>query len=465
MSLQIRRGTEAQRTGVVFDSGEIIFTTDTQKLYVGDGITAGGKNVLASSAGAGVSFNNTTQAFDFTRTGLGLTTSDITEGVNLYHTRQRAQDDAAALFTATGAPTSAGNITATSAPNTVTISGNTTGMTVGERFVVAGTAGNGLTATTYYIAQVLSIHSVTLSSTRLNALANPQVLVTVTTNASYTGTTYASGGEDSNIVFTYDSVNHTMIANVTLDGVGISSVQSDPAPNLGGDLVLNGKNITGTGNINITGSGTFTSGTITSGTITTLTAPTTTIATKLNVDAISSISSLGTKLSADGTTPLTVTGIGTLGPTSGQVYFNINAAKGTIASPTTTAAGDGLGGIAIQGYTGATYKAAGLMIASWDSGAVLTDTYPKSTLTFATYGGGSTIRLTTINNLGVLESPVQRTTVYSVAGTALPSATAVGNGARAFVSDATATTFASAYTGGGSNKVPVYSDGSVWRIG
>ena len=30
---------------------------------------------------------------------------------------------------------------------------------------------------------------------------------------------------------------------------------------------------------------------------------------------------------------------------------------------------------------------------------------------------------------------------------------------------ATATTFASAYTGGGANKVPVYSDGSAWYIG
>jgi hypothetical protein len=38
-------------------------------------------------------------------------------------------------------------------------------------------------------------------------------------------------------------------------------------------------------------------------------------------------------------------------------------------------------------------------------------------------------------------------------------------GARSFVSDATATTFASVVAGGGSNKVPVYSDGVSWRIG
>ncbi len=38
-------------------------------------------------------------------------------------------------------------------------------------------------------------------------------------------------------------------------------------------------------------------------------------------------------------------------------------------------------------------------------------------------------------------------------------------GARGFVTDANATTFASIVAGGGSNKVPVYFDGSDWRIG
>lgn len=48
---------------------------------------------------------------------------------------------------------------------------------------------------------------------------------------------------------------------------------------------------------------------------------------------------------------------------------------------------------------------------------------------------------------------------------ALTAAATAGAGARDFVTDATATTFASAVTGGGSNKVPVYSDGSGWFIG
>lgn len=47
----------------------------------------------------------------------------------------------------------------------------------------------------------------------------------------------------------------------------------------------------------------------------------------------------------------------------------------------------------------------------------------------------------------------------------LPSAATAGAGARATVTDATATTFASTVTGGGANVVPVFSDGTNWKIG
>lgn len=38
-------------------------------------------------------------------------------------------------------------------------------------------------------------------------------------------------------------------------------------------------------------------------------------------------------------------------------------------------------------------------------------------------------------------------------------------GVRGFVTDANATTFASVVAGGGANGVPVYNDGTDWRIG
>lgn len=47
----------------------------------------------------------------------------------------------------------------------------------------------------------------------------------------------------------------------------------------------------------------------------------------------------------------------------------------------------------------------------------------------------------------------------------LPNPEVVGTGARAFVTDATSTTFYALAVGGGANDAPVFVDGTVWRIG
>jgi hypothetical protein len=69
----------------------------------------------------------------------------------------------------------------------------------------------------------------------------------------------------------------------------------------------------------------------------------------------------------------------------------------------------------------------------------------------------------TIRLLSTSSGVIPATTIYKVAD--LPSAATSGVGSRAFVSDATATTFASTVAGGGANNVPVYSDGTNWKIG
>jgi hypothetical protein len=68
-----------------------------------------------------------------------------------------------------------------------------------------------------------------------------------------------------------------------------------------------------------------------------------------------------------------------------------------------------------------------------------------------------------IGQLSTSAGVIPPTTVYTVS--TLPSAATSGVGARSFVSDANATTFASIVAAGGANKVPVYSDGTNWRIG
>jgi len=43
MSLKIRRGTNAERLTIIPVEGELIYTTDGKNLYIGDGVTSGGK--------------------------------------------------------------------------------------------------------------------------------------------------------------------------------------------------------------------------------------------------------------------------------------------------------------------------------------------------------------------------------------------------------------------------------------
>ena len=55
MGLQIRQGTDAQRLTITPQSGELIYTTDTGFVYVGDGVTLGG---IPVSGGGGSGYGN-----------------------------------------------------------------------------------------------------------------------------------------------------------------------------------------------------------------------------------------------------------------------------------------------------------------------------------------------------------------------------------------------------------------------
>lgn len=58
MALQIRRGTDAERQLITPLQGELIFTTDTKRLYVGDGTTLGGVAVDTAGTGGGAGVLN-----------------------------------------------------------------------------------------------------------------------------------------------------------------------------------------------------------------------------------------------------------------------------------------------------------------------------------------------------------------------------------------------------------------------
>lgn len=50
MAIKIRRGLEADRTSVIFEEGEVLYTTDTKSFFIGDGVTAGGNQIGGTTA-------------------------------------------------------------------------------------------------------------------------------------------------------------------------------------------------------------------------------------------------------------------------------------------------------------------------------------------------------------------------------------------------------------------------------
>ena len=93
------------------------------------------------------------------------------------------------------------------------------------------------------------------------------------------------------------------------------------------------------------------------------------------------------------------------------------------------------------------------------SGSLETAAQPNitsvGTLTSLTVSGNTSANYTI--------SSVSKTTPVAVAS--LPAAATAGAGARAFVTDANSTTFNDSAVGGGSNIMPVFSNGTGWFIG
>ena len=69
------------------------------------------------------------------------------------------------------------------------------------------------------------------------------------------------------------------------------------------------------------------------------------------------------------------------------------------------------------------------------------------------------------NILGQMKASTDVPPLTNYTVTTLPSAATSGKGARSFVTDALAPTFGATVITGGAVAVPVYSDGTNWKVG
>jgi hypothetical protein len=306
MSLQIRRGTAAQLAVITPVVGELIFTTDTKAVYVGDGTTTGGVPVAVGGSGNVTGTNLLT-------TGVASATGNVTGGnINTggrvvatgnITTSGFFVGNGSALTGITASAVDAANLTGNTIANTVlysslvtvgtlanvSVSGNVQGGNLRTAGQVSSTGnitggniltGGNVSATTNVTGGNL-LTGGTVSATGNAAVGNLTTAGQVTATGNVTGN-YLRATLDINAGGNVIATGHTgtsvsVVANIT--GGNITTVG-----NVSGNYILgNGSLLTGLpagytnsnaatflasfGSNTISTTGTITSGNITSGNV------------------------------------------------------------------------------------------------------------------------------------------------------------------------------------------------------
>jgi len=404
MPLQIRRGTEQQRTDIAspFAPGELVYITDTRKLWIGDGTTRGGLQVTGFDA-------------EDARDAVGAA---LVAGVhqNISFTYGSTQDIANRIDATVSLSNLLGNLNL----NNYNITGN------GNIII------NGQLRADSFVGSVFPDGS---------ALGGRALVDGISSKIELDGT--VKGNIISNTNNAYD--------------IGSSAIKFK---NLYLQGSITASTITGNLTGNVVGSTTGYHSGDTKGSV-------------FGDDSTKLVDAVEGKFYGGFYGDLSSEHVYVPDSSPGlQVYakkdssFSANYYNGTSTAKTAIAAGNSVGAISVKGWNGTSYEFAGALFASWEAGAVTTDNAPKSTVTIASGKGGVDNQFASLDSKGIWLSPISKTTVYNAfSGTPLPSASSVGMGARAFVSDATSQSFNFAYSSGGTFKVPVYSDGTNWYIG
>ena len=462
MSLRIRRGTDAQRTSLTFDLGELVWTTDSQKLYVGDGITAGGINAMATMAGTGFTFNPTTQRIDFSVPNLNLNTSEVSENIaNLYFTDERAQDAVAAALLAGNAYNTGIAFSYDDVDNRITAvaTGNQVPSISGNAGKYLTTDGTNIIWHNPPIPGGLSIPSfggnqgkyLTTDGTNL-AWAN--VAINTLTYSTYNVILDSSGNltTSGDIKLPYgkdikrDNGSGTFISVLG----GLASINADLTPSLGGNLGLNGYNIGGTGNVNINGNieatgtlkvhdtqivgtldvstglgadltlnghdivgstGTINiTGSITGGRIT----GTSLVSGNLTVNSNSIVVTSGSLYIENSNQQiLAFRGVNVDGNVNNTPQVNLYSSRGTTGIPTSSQSGDAVMSLNFGGYNGSNYQQTSSIISLYDPSANMTSSTPNSNLALITQNNSGTYNTAYFSYNGVFGAPIFQTGSYT----------------------------------------------------
>jgi len=379
MALQIRRGPNAQRATTLLQVGEVAWTTDTKKLYVGDGVTTGGVNILANIAGTGFVWNPTTEQLDLAGSTItGITADNVSEtnGVvpRLWYRSSLGKQHASEIFTTVAGAAHTGISFSWDDVNqklTATVTAENVDDTVASMFTSGTHTGISFT---YGLTQD--------AANRIDAAVDPEFIQDTVNNL-------LTAGVHTGITFTYSDSLNALSAAVDFSNVPMGG-------NLSSNLVLNSRNITGTGNITATGDLTLTG---------VLTATSSTLP-----HFVSSGHSLPLQINAlnAGNTPL----------------ISLNTSNGTIAAPTNLAPGDYVGGLKLGAYYNGNYKFSGGVVSKLDADANMAKVFPKSTL-FILAGNNSDSQqaISYFTGSGAFVVPILQ--VSDVAGT-LPTPAAAG---------------------------------------
>ena len=411
MALRLRRGTDAERQLITPVEGELIYTTDTKLLYVGDGSTAGG--TLVTGAGGGGS-----STLD------GLTDTDLTGAAN---------DD---VLTFNGI---------TNKWEAVAVPG------------VGSVAIDDLSDVLIYdlgFKDVLGYDGLIWRPYRASELIDPGCNLNINIV-----------GDDSTILVNTDNNTFTgdLIGDVTGDLTGnvTGDVTGDLIGNVTGDLT---GDVTGNFNGSINAIGTLDGDLQGSvfGDDSTLIIDginNTIYTNRLTLDN-SSISYSGPDIepiviSNENRTPVKVRAI-TSGTLGGYPYFEINGVKGSFENPTNVASGEVAGAWKISGFvSGINDPSAVIGVGSFAASATMSDDSPASVFTLVTGGGGTSFNLFSFDQLGQFAAPGPVTPGVFADPTARDAAiTTPAAGMIVFLTDSTGV--------GGAAKHQGY-DGSSWN--